>query len=133
MSAGHESWIDRQIREAVERGEFDNLPGAGKPLPGLDRRDDDWWIKNLVERERLDGANFSAALPEPVLLRRERDALQATLADVRDEADARAIVEDLNRRIKASHRRPPAPGAPPVFTASVDVEAELATWRQGRG
>ena len=27
------SWIDRQINEAAERGAFDNLPGAGKPLP----------------------------------------------------------------------------------------------------
>ncbi|MEV0587999.1 DUF1992 domain-containing protein [Nonomuraea sp. NPDC050310] len=28
------TWIDRQIREATERGEFDNLPGTGKPIPG---------------------------------------------------------------------------------------------------
>ena len=27
-----ESWIDQQIREAQERGEFDNLPGKGRPL-----------------------------------------------------------------------------------------------------
>ena len=27
------SWIDQQINEAAERGAFDNLPGAGKPLP----------------------------------------------------------------------------------------------------
>jgi DnaJ family protein C protein 28 len=27
-----ESWIDQQIREAQQRGEFDNLPGKGKPL-----------------------------------------------------------------------------------------------------
>jgi DnaJ family protein C protein 28 len=27
-----ESAIDKQIREAMERGEFDHLPGAGKPL-----------------------------------------------------------------------------------------------------
>ncbi len=27
-----ESWIDQQIREAQERGEFDNLAGKGKPL-----------------------------------------------------------------------------------------------------
>ena len=26
------SWMDQQIREAQERGEFDNLPGTGKPL-----------------------------------------------------------------------------------------------------
>jgi hypothetical protein len=27
------SHVDRMIREAQQRGEFDNLPGAGKPLP----------------------------------------------------------------------------------------------------
>lgn len=27
-----DTWIDRAIREAQRRGEFDNLPGAGKPL-----------------------------------------------------------------------------------------------------
>ncbi len=27
-----ESWVDQQIREAQERGDFDNLPGTGKPL-----------------------------------------------------------------------------------------------------
>ncbi|MEJ2211371.1 MAG: DUF1992 domain-containing protein [Anaerolineae bacterium] len=27
-----ESWIDEQIREAQEKGLFDNLPGKGKPL-----------------------------------------------------------------------------------------------------
>jgi hypothetical protein len=31
----YESWVDRQIREAIERGEFDNLPGQGKPIKGL--------------------------------------------------------------------------------------------------
>ncbi|MCC7439043.1 MAG: DUF1992 domain-containing protein [Armatimonadetes bacterium] len=28
--------IDKMIREAMERGEFDNLPGKGKPLTHLD-------------------------------------------------------------------------------------------------
>ena len=28
----YESAVERQIREAQERGDFDNLPGAGKPL-----------------------------------------------------------------------------------------------------
>ena len=36
-----ESWVDKRIREATERGEFENLPGAGKPLRGLGRPYDD--------------------------------------------------------------------------------------------
>lgn len=47
-----ESWIDEAIRDAQERGEFDNLPGAGKPLP--DRRnpflpDDQQLAFNLIQ------------------------------------------------------------------------------------
>ena len=32
-----ESWIDRQIREAEERGAFADLPGAGMRIPDLDK------------------------------------------------------------------------------------------------
>ena len=38
-----ESWIEAQIRVAMEQGAFDNLPGAGKPLPNLDQYDPLWW------------------------------------------------------------------------------------------
>lgn len=30
----YESAVEKQIREAQERGDFDNLPGSGKPLSG---------------------------------------------------------------------------------------------------
>ncbi|MBL8926482.1 MAG: DUF1992 domain-containing protein, partial [Pseudonocardia sp.] len=40
---GHETFVERQIRLAQERGEFDDLPGNGKPLPGLDGPDDENW------------------------------------------------------------------------------------------
>ncbi len=29
---GWDTWIDREIRNAQQRGDFDDLPGAGKPL-----------------------------------------------------------------------------------------------------
>jgi hypothetical protein len=49
-----ENWVERQIREAQERGEFDNLPGAGKPLPGLTGQYDEmWWVKQVAQREQL--------------------------------------------------------------------------------
>jgi len=31
-----ESWFEEQIRQAQEEGAFENLPGAGKPLPDLE-------------------------------------------------------------------------------------------------
>lgn len=49
----HESFIERMIREAIERGEFDELPGRGKPIPGVGTPDTEgWWIRRWVERNR---------------------------------------------------------------------------------
>lgn len=75
-----EGWIDRQIREAIERGEFDNLPGAGNPIPNLDDNDENWWIKSKLEREGI-----KAPLPNALALRREVEEIQRTLADVKSE------------------------------------------------
>ena len=122
----YESWVDRQIREAQERGEFDNLRGAGRPIPGVaGPPDPNWWVKGLMEREQL-----SAPLPPPLALRREVEQLPATLADVRDEAAAREIVEDLNQRILELRRRPTE--GMPFFVRTVDAESALARWRASR-
>jgi hypothetical protein len=45
--------VERLIEEAIARGEFDGLPGQGKPL----LFDDDgpgWWVRQYVERMRLE-------------------------------------------------------------------------------
>ncbi len=48
---GFESHIDRIIREATERGEFDDLNGTGKPIPGMGTRDEDlWWVRRWAKR-----------------------------------------------------------------------------------
>ena len=40
-----ESWVEAKIRDSIERGEFDDLPGAGKPLPDIDEPADDMrWV-----------------------------------------------------------------------------------------
>jgi hypothetical protein len=50
-----ESIVERRIREAMERGEFENLPGAGKPIPDLDRPEDELaWVKRWMKREGID-------------------------------------------------------------------------------
>ena len=123
----YESWVERQIREATERGEFDNLPGAGQPIPGLTGRDEqDWWVRGFLEREKI-----SMPLPTSLALRREVADLPETLADVADEATARQIVEDLNGRITDSHRR--QVDGPPIVITIVDVETALDRWRTNRG
>jgi len=119
-----ESCIDRQIREAMERGAFDNLPGAGKPLH-LDQ-DPDWWVKAKIADE-----NLEALLPTAVSLRREAERLPQTLSDVRREDQVREIVEDLNTRIRESYLRPQS--GPRIIVALVDAETAVQEWREGRG
>ncbi|MGH8914970.1 MAG: DUF1992 domain-containing protein [Acidimicrobiia bacterium] len=46
-----ESLPERLIREAIEAGAFDDLPGSGKPLSGAGRPDDElWWVRSWVRR-----------------------------------------------------------------------------------
>jgi hypothetical protein len=121
-----ESWVERQVREATERGEFDNLPGAGQPIPGLNGRDDEnWWVKGFLEREQI-----KPPLPTSLALRKEVAELPATLSDVTDEQTVRAIVAHLNERILDSHRR--KVDGPPIVMRPVEVERVVAEWRAAR-
>ncbi len=62
MADRYESFADRQIREAMERGEFDDLPGAGAPLPVLDEPyEPNWWVKRWVRREGITADELRAA------------------------------------------------------------------------
>jgi DnaJ-like protein len=122
-----ETWIDKQIREAAERGEFDDLPGAGKPLPGADKpHDENWWVKGLIEREGLSAAGM---LPESLQLRREIEGLPETVADLPSERQVREVVAGLNQRIVAWMR---APSGPHVPIGKVDVDDVVRLWRAGR-
>ena len=122
-----ETWVDRQIREAQERGEFDHLPGAGKPLGDLgDPNDADWWVRSYIKREKLD---VSGALPTPLALRKEASDFPESLADVRTEADVREILEDFNRRVKVDRLRPAVGNLPPLIARTVDVDEVVEQWR----
>ncbi len=66
MTDRFESYADRQIREAMERGDFDDLPGAGQPLPLLaEPYDPNWWVKRLVEREGITAEELRQARRQP--------------------------------------------------------------------
>jgi len=124
--SGHESWVDRQIREAQERGEFDNLPGAGKPIAGLNGREDpNWWIKGLMEREDL-----RPVLPTTLSLRKEAAELPDTVAQERNEEAVREIVRDLIARIVDSRRR--KVDGPPIWVKTFNVDKVVEQWRAGK-
>ncbi|MDO5682569.1 MAG: DUF1992 domain-containing protein [Propionibacteriaceae bacterium] len=120
-----EGWIDRQIREAMERGEFDNLPGAGKPIPNLNDTDENWWIKGKLEREGI-----KPPLPNALALRREVEEIQRTLADVHSEAQAREIIEDLNTRVRELYLHQER--GPTIVVRTVAVEPAIEQWRRRR-
>lgn len=127
MSQPYESAIDKQIRLATERGAFDDLPGKGKPLPGLDEPDDElWWVRRYLDRE---GISRDTLLPPSLQLRKELDRLPATLGALRTEADVRDAVHELNLRI-VDHLL--APAGPRVPIGKVDVEEAVRRWRAER-
>ncbi|MFF8276846.1 DUF1992 domain-containing protein [Streptomyces lateritius] len=120
-----ESFVDKQIREAEERGEFRKLPGFGRPLDD-DRApyDELWWIKGKMHRE---GASV---LPPALALRKEaEDAAEAVAAAV-SETQVRRILGEINTKIAEALARPPA--GPPLNLKPFDVERTVAEWRAGR-
>ena len=123
------SWVDLEIKQALRRGEFDNLPGAGQPLKNLDQNDPDWWLKGLIEREKLD---LSAALPTVMALRQERRSFPESLARISDEVAVRERLADYNARVLEDRRKPVVGPNSPAVAGRVDVDEMVAQWRELR-
>ncbi|MGP4115214.1 J-domain-containing protein [Streptomyces sp. 4N509B] len=120
-----ESWVDRQIREATERGAFDALPGAGKPLPATNEPyDENWWVKEKLRREGV------SVLPSTLRLRKEAEDALAEAARAPSERVVRRIVAEINERIREALRRPQ--DGPPLGLTPFDVEQVVAEWRERR-
>jgi len=127
-----DSWIEELIDEANADGAFDNLPGAGKPLPGIDKPyDPDWWVKQLVQREQI------TALPPALELLRKVESTLAAIWVLTHEADVRRRIEALNAEIGKVNGR--VAEGPPTRLSSLDVESVVEEWRrrstakEGRG
>ncbi|WP_328347003.1 J-domain-containing protein [Micromonospora sp. NBC_00421] len=122
-----EAAVEAQIRSAQKRGEFDNLPGTGKPLPGRDLPyDESWWITSFLEREALP---TDLLLPTPLQLRRRVEQLPAEVRDLHTEQSVREFVGLLNREIVDWLR---FPSGPRVVVRPVDTEAVLRQWQAHR-
>lgn len=56
--------VEARIQAAIARGEFEGLPGLGKPIPDLDEPCDElWWVRRWMKRERLDLEREMEELP----------------------------------------------------------------------
>ena len=124
-----ETWVDHQISRSIERGDFDHLAGAGKPIPGLHRDETayDW----AVAKARREGVDTAAMLPPGLALRRERDELPLRAGQLASEELVRALAEDYNARVEAFWRRPQESRWSPV-PGLADVEALVAEWHRTR-
>jgi hypothetical protein len=120
------AYVDLQIQEAMKRGDFDNLPGAGKPIKNLGaQHDPDWWVKQLIEREKVTGV-----LPPALQLRKDDAELDAKLDRHTAESEVRRELEEFNARVLKA-RYTPVDG-PPLVTMPRDLEAEVDAWRGRR-
>ena len=118
-------YVEISLQQAMRRGDFDDLPGAGKPLPLRDAHDPDWWIRRKIERESLTGLG-----PPALTLRAESAAMHERLDAMGSEAAVREHLDDFNRRVIEARRQ--LQGGPPVVTPVRDVDAEVEGWERRR-
>jgi len=120
-----ETWIEAQIRVAMEAGTFDNLPGAGKPIPNLGQEYDPlWWVKQLAQREQI------SMLPPSLELLRKVETELAAIEKLHDEASVRRRVAALNVEIAKVNAT--VVEGPPTRLGTLDVDQVVARWRRTR-
>lgn len=121
-SMSYETWIDRQIREAQERGDFDNLP-KGKPIPNLDQPwslDD--WAREMIKREGV------SVLPPGLELRRHVERELEEIMQLGAEVGVRKAVAELNEHIREVNRN--ILEGPYSNVKPLDVEEVVQRWRR---
>jgi hypothetical protein len=120
-----ESFVDRQIREAQERGAFDDLPGAGKPIADLGQPYDElWWIKRKLKREGV------SVTPPTIAIRRAVEEAREQAMAARSEDEVREIVAAVNARVREVNRT--ATKGPASSVMPLDVERVVDDWRSRR-
>ncbi|KIL36316.1 molecular chaperone DnaJ [Cohnella kolymensis] len=84
---------EERIREAQREGAFDNLPGAGKPLPPDD-------LEGVPEDLRMGYRMLknAAALPEEMQLRKDMVSLQELLRSCRDDDEKAKLNAEMNAK-----------------------------------
>ena len=115
-----EGFLDRQVREAEEAGAFQNLPGAGKPIPGVEAPHDElWWVKGFLKREGLN--LLPGALELKLEVERKLEQIQGLFMEV----EVLREVEVLNERIRTWNSRATEGSG----VGEIDLERVLARWR----
>ncbi len=122
VTSNWEAATEAAIRESLERGEFDGLPGQGQPIAGLDQPHDElWWVKQKLAAERVE------ALPASLRLKRERELTLEAAQTARTEAKVRELLDELNGKIRTLNKY--GSSGPPSTLMPVDVERFVERWR----
>ncbi len=85
--------VDSSIEEAMKRGDFDNLPGKGKPL-----RLDEYFDTPEELRVGYSVLKSAGFVPEEAELLKEIGALKEKLAQTRDEGERKQLQRQINDR-----------------------------------
>ena len=89
-----EAMAENKIREAMARGEFENLPGAGKPL----RLEDDSTIPDDL-RVAYKVLRNAGCIPPELEVRKEIVTLRDLLRTIEDEEGKREKIRELNYKL----------------------------------
>jgi hypothetical protein len=120
-----DSWIEELIEQARVDGTFDDLQGKGQPIAGLDAPyDPDWWVKKLLEREKL------SVLPPALEIRAKVERALDEIWRLRGEDEVRRRMAAINAEIVRVNRT--TAEGPPTTLGALDVDAVLARWRRRR-
>jgi hypothetical protein len=124
--AAWEVLAEQRIREAQRAGLFDNLPGLGRPIPGIDQPlEENWWLKRKLRAEGL------SVLPPILEVRLEIEKTLEAIGRLSHETAVRRRLAALNEKIRAANASPVT--GPLVSVAVLDVEAVVERWRRQRG
>src|SRR5262249_40730984 len=120
-----DSWIEELIHKARADGAFEDLEGKGKPIPGLDAPyDPDWWVKKLLEREKL------SVLPPALEIRAKVERALDEVWLLGGEEEVRRRVLAINAEIVRVNRT--TTEGPPTSLGALDVDTVLTEWRRRR-
>lgn len=118
-----ESFADRRIREASEQGEFDKLPGMGKPIPGIDEPlDENWWVRQKLKDEGV------SVVPPTIEARLAREQALEKVPTLKSEKAVRRLLEAVNACIRKAQLSPAA--GPTRGVHPVDIEQVVQKWRE---
>ena len=120
-----DSFVERQIREAQETGEFDQLSGFGQPCQSMDEPiTENWWLKKKIKRERL------SLLPPSLEIKRDIETTLQRINDLSDIDRVRRELTSLNQRIRKANLA--SVWGPPSTVMELDVEQHIQRWKAGR-